>query len=74
MRTPTLYRVSFKETRCFTVAVQACDDVEAIQRVAADYRANRSPNEWEREAMRGVAAVHWDRIERVGEPVPCEAD
>lgn len=74
MSEPTLYRVTFTESRTFTVSVQARDDVEAMQRVASEYRATRSLNDWEREALRGVTAVHWERIERVGAPVPCAAE
>lgn len=70
MSEAVLYRVTFKETRTFTVSVQARDDVEAVQRVAAEYRASRSLNDWEQQTMRGVTAVHWERIERVG-GLPC---
>lgn len=73
------YRVSFTDARRYTVTVAAKDDADAVQRAAAEYRAHRPVTEWERDALRGVPAISWESVERVGgydpgEAVPCARD
>lgn len=70
------YRVTFTETRRFCVSVGARDDADAVQQAAVQYRAHCGPSDWQREHLRGVTAVHWENVERVGgyeaDPVrPC---